>query len=94
MGNSVYPGMDRRGTIHCPVRPPSPAHPVGSQKLTFLVEEGELSGWRGVVELEWPFTCIVDQCVWSVERRDKVMNAAVLRKTSTHNWSPPVVFSA
>jgi hypothetical protein len=93
-GNSVYPGVDQRGMIHYTVRPPSPAHHIGSQKLTFLVKEGELSGRRGVVELERLVACIVDQCIGNAERRDKVMNASVLGKTSAHGWSPPVVLSA
>ena len=94
VGDFLYPGIDRWGTVLGPMRPPSPANHVGPEKLTFLVEEGELSGWRRVVELERLVACIVDQGIGHAQRCDEVVNAAILGKASTHGQVSPAVLSA
>ncbi|MNP80499.1 hypothetical protein D3C76_1786170 [compost metagenome] len=54
------------------------------QVFPFLVKDGELGGRGGVVSLERPVTGAVDQRVGHAERRDEVVDAIVLGKSSAH----------
>jgi len=55
VGDFLDPGDDRCSMVFCPMRAPPPADHVGVKEVAFLMEEGELGGWCGVVPLETLF---------------------------------------
>lgn len=77
MGDFLDPGIDWGYSVLGPVRPPAPTDQVGVQAVAFLMEEGELLRWSGVVPLQL-IAHGADHGVGHAQRSHEVMDAGVL----------------
>ena len=53
VGNFLDAGIDRRGAVLGPVRPPSPAHRISEQQFSLYMEQCDLGGGGDVVSFQW-----------------------------------------
>ncbi len=84
MSDFFNPRIDRCRAIFRPVRAPAPAHRIGVQPVRLKVQQGELGGGRSVIAGQGLIPDVIDHRVGNAQHGDKIVNATVLRQSSTH----------